>query len=290
MPHDEIMKQIKGVDALYCMIPDKIDKAVIEAAGPQLKCVCTMTVGFDHVDIETCKKHNIPVGHTPHILSKTTAECAVTLLFAVMRGIYPANKDIRDGNWGTWVPLQYCGMDLHSSTVGVIGMGKIGLEFAKMLQGFGCKVLYADDYPNPGVKELKYAQQATMDEVLRKCDIISIHCALTDKTKNLINKDSLKLMKKNAILINTSRGPVVDHDALYNALKNHEIGGAGLDVTVPEPLSKDSPFLQLDNCFITPHIASASINTRSGMARMTSENVIAALRGEKMPYGVPGYS
>lgn len=278
------------MDALYCMIPDKIDRAVIEAAGPQLKVVATMTVGFDHVDLKACKDHNIVVGHTPGVLSKTTAELAVTLLLSVMRGIFPANRDVREGKWGTWVPLQYCGMDVHGSKVGVIGMGKIGLEFAKMMSGFDCEILYADEHPNPGVKELKNARQVSMDTVLKESDFISLHCALTDSTKNLINKDSLKKMKKNAIIVNTARGPVVDHDALYNALKNHEIGGAGLDVTVPEPLPSTSKFLELDNCVILPHIASASTRTRSGMSYMTSQNVIAALKGEKMPFGVPGYS
>jgi glyoxylate/hydroxypyruvate reductase len=283
----ELIEHIKsgGYEAILCTLNDKIDDAVLDALGDQLKVVSTMSVGFDHVSRDAIVSRGLKLGNTPEVLTETTAELCLTLLLATARRIPEAVDAVKNAEWGSWVPLWMCGQDLHGSTVGIPGCGRIGKAFARRLIGFNCKeILYSDPYRLPEEEEkalnMKYV---SFDEVLEKSDFVAPHCPLLPETTNLFNAAAFKKMKKTAIFINTTRGPVVDQDALVDALTTGEILAAGLDVTVPEPLPPSHPLVQLDNCVVVPHIASATVKTRGDMARLAGENVVAALTGKPMP-------
>ncbi|KAK6173153.1 hypothetical protein SNE40_016662 [Patella caerulea] len=283
VPRDELLRQVKGKDGIFCLLTEKIDEELILAAGPQLKVVGTMSVGYDHVDLAACKKHNIKVGFTPGVLTNAVAELTVALLLTTSRRLKEAMAEVVNGGWGTWKPLWLCGQGLDGATVGIVGLGRIGLTVGKCLKPFAVqKFLYSDAFENPGAAEID-AQRVPLDELLANSDFVLACCALTPETREMFNKDVFKKMKKNAIFINTSRGGVVQQDDLYDALKSGEIGAAGLDVTVPEPLPTNSPLLTLNNCVILPHIASATDKSRSSMSELTARNILAALNGEKMP-------
>lgn len=233
-------KSIVGCDGILCTLCNKIDKKVIDNAGSKLKCVSTFSVGFDHIDIDYCKEKNISVGYTPGVLAKTTAETAVALSFCASRLILPAIDSAREGTWGSFTPLGYCGKDIYGSTVGVIGMGSIGYEYAKMMKGLGCNIIYSSRNRKEEIEKELNAKYMSMEEVLKNADIVSLHCSYNKDTHHLINKDTLKLMKKDAIIINTSRGGVIDQDALIESIKAGNIYSVGLDVTTPEPLPTSS--------------------------------------------------
>ena len=281
---DVLLERVKGVDGLLCLLTDKIDAAVMDAAGPQLKVISNHAVGYDNIVIPDATARGIPVGNTPGILTDATADMAFALLMAAARRVVEGDQFVRSGGWKTWGPSFMLGADFAGATLGLIGFGRIGQAVARRAVGFGLNILYTDPYPSPepGVN----AQRVDLDTLLRESDFISIHTLLNEETHHLINADSLSKMKPTAILVNTSRGPVVDQEALYAALKSKRIFAAGLDVTDPEPLPPDSPLLELDNIVITPHIASASWTTRAKMARMAAENLIAGLSGKRLPHCV----
>ncbi|XP_074649878.1 glyoxylate reductase/hydroxypyruvate reductase-like [Tubulanus polymorphus] len=286
---EELLKQIKDVDALFCLLTDKIDSTVLDAAGPNLKVIGTMSVGYDHIDIEACKSRGIPVGYTPEVLTDATAELTVALLLNTSRRLSEGVHAVKAGLWGTWQPLWLCGQGLHHSTVGIVGLGRIGLAIGRRLQPFGVdRFLYTGNTRKETAEQEICATFVSMDELLEQSDFVIVSCALTDQTKGMFNTEAFKKMKRNAILVNTSRGPVVNQDDLYLALKSGEIRAAGLDVTTPEPLPVDNPLLQLDNCVVLPHIGSATEETRSTMSLLTARNIIAALNGEQMPCKIPG--
>ena len=290
MPRDKLLAAVKGCDACLCMLTEKINAEFFEAAGPQLKTVATMSVGFDHIDVPECKKRGILTGYTPGVLHHTVAELTVALLLATTRRLSPAIDSVRNGGWGTWEPLGYCGTDIYGKTLGICGMGEIGLEVVKRMRGFGCKIVYTDIRRKEDWENDYQMTYLPMDEFLKQSDFISIHTTLNQHTRGMFNMEKFKLMKKDAIIINTSRGPVINQVDLTKALQEGIIGGAGLDVSDPEPVLPDNPLLKMPNVVILPHIASASVATRTRMGEMAAEFALKGmLGGEVNPrWIVPG--
>ena len=283
-----LLEHVVGVDGLVCLITDDIDTGVLEAAGAQLKVVSQMAVGVDNVDVAACAARGIPVGNTPGVLTETTADMAWALMLASARRVVEAAEYVKDGQWKTWTPTQMAGIDVYGSTLGIIGFGAIGQAIARRAQGFGMRVLCWNRSPRPAEAAAVGARQCDFDQVLSQADVVCVSIALTDDTRDLIDARAFALMKPGAILVNTARGPIVDEDALVNALQSGQIGGAGLDVTAVEPLSMDSPLLSMDNVVVLPHIGSASMATRGKMADMAVANLRAGLAGEPLPNSVGG--
>ncbi|POM73071.1 Glyoxylate reductase/hydroxypyruvate reductase [Phytophthora palmivora] len=286
---EELLKSVKGCTGLFCLLTDKVDAEVLDAAGPSLRVVSTMSVGYNHIDVEACKARNVRVGYTPGVLDVSTAETAVALTFAAKRRVLECAASAKNGEWGVWQPFQYCGSDVTGSTVGVVGLGRIGTTYARMLKnGFNCKILYTG--PREKLENAKSlggsVKFVDMETLLRESDIVSLHQPLTDATRGSIGATELELMKPSAVLINTGRGELVDQDALVEALKNKAIAAAGLDVTTPEPLPPTHPLFSLDNCVVMPHIGSATVKTRQAMADIAISNLAAGILEEKLPHGV----
>jgi glyoxylate reductase len=283
-PRDELLRRVAGVDGLLSLLTDRVDDELLDAAGPQLKVVSNFAVGFDNIDVGACTLRGIPVGNTPGVLTETTADLAFTLLMAVARRIPEGYDYVRAGQWKTWGPMLLLGRDVHGATLGIVGFGRIGREMARRAKGFSMRVLYHDVNAASAEDEAELnASQVELDELLTESDFVSLHTNLTPDTRRLMNANTFARMKREAILINTSRGPVIDHDALYEALRDGHIAGAALDVTDPEPLPSDHPLLSLASCLVVPHIASASVVTRGRMARMAADNLLAGLRDERLP-------
>ncbi|KXJ08689.1 glyoxylate reductase/hydroxypyruvate reductase [Exaiptasia diaphana] len=284
IPRDELLNKVKGKDAIFCLLTEKIDGELLDAAGPQLKVVATMSVGYDHVDTKEIAKRNLCLGFTPGVLTDATATLNVALLLAVSRRIVEAAAEAKNGGWGTWKPMWMTGPTLKGSTVGVVGLGRIGVAVCQRLAPFGvAKFLYNDIAPRDDIAKMVDAVFADKDTLFRESDFVVSCTLLTDETRGMFNKDAFSKMKKNAVFVNASRGGVVNQDDLYQALKNGEIRGAGLDVTVPEPIPLDHPLLTLKNCVVLPHIGSAEEQTRTDMATLTSRNILAGLKGDKLP-------
>lgn len=280
-PRDVLLEKARGMDGLLCLLTDRVDAELLDAAGPQLKVVSNHAVGFDNVVVADATARGIPVGNTPGILTDATADIAFALLLAVGRRIVESEKYIRDGKWKTWHPSALLGMDFAGRTLGIVGFGRIGRAVAKRAVGFGMRILYYSPNSEPEFGAIK---MNSLDELLRESDFVSMHTPLNASTRHLVNTDFLSKMKPNAVFVNTSRGGVVDQSALFEALKARKIFAAGLDVTDPEPLPLDSPLLTLENCLIVPHIGSASEQTRDAMSRLAAENLIAGLKGERLPH------
>jgi D-3-phosphoglycerate dehydrogenase len=281
MTHDELLSRIKGMDGVLCLLNDTIDTEVMDAAGPSLKVISNYAVGFDNINVDAATEQGIIVCNTPGVLTQTTADLAFALLMSAARRIAESSNYVLEGKWHTWGPKLFLGWDIHQKTLGIIGLGRIGYAVAQRAKGFNMKVLYHNSSGrNQKDEEVGALFCETVNEVLENSDFISLHVPLTDETRYLIDGSALKKMKDTAILINTSRGPVVDSDALYEALKDGEIAYAALDVTDPEPLPSDHKLLKLNNCLVVPHIGSASITTRDLMSTMAVENLLAVLREE----------
>ena len=277
-----ILEHIHDIDGLLCLLTDRIDAEIMDAAGPGLKVISSYSVGIDNVDVAAASARGIPVGNTPGVLTDATADMAFALLLAAGRRIVEGARGVKSGRWKTWGPNFMLGADLAGATLGIVGFGRIGRAVARRAVGFGMRIIFSDPAPaapEPGV----IATQVDLDALLREADFISLHTPLTEETHGLINADALGKMKPTVVLINTSRGPVVDQQALYDALASKRIFAAALDVTVPEPLPVDHPLLTLENCLIVPHIASASWRTRERMSVMAAENLIAGLKAERLP-------
>ncbi len=285
IPRPELLAQARGAAGIYCLINDRIDSEVLDAAGPSLRVVSTMSVGYDHVDVAACAARGVAVGNTPGVLTETTADLTLALLLATARRIPEAVAAVHDGSWGAWKGEWMAGRDLFGSTVGIVGMGRIGQAVARRLAGFGCRLLYTGPSPKAEAEALG-ARFVSLEALLAESDFVTLHCPLNAHTHHLIDAATLAQMKPTAMLINTTRGGVVDQDALYAALRAGTIAAAGLDVTTPEPLPTDHPLLTLRNCVVLPHIGSATIATRTRMAQMAAQNLIAGVRGEALPFGV----
>lgn len=279
---DVLIEHARGVDGLLTLLTDRIDGEVMDAAGAQLKVISNHAVGFDNIDVPAATQRGIPVGNTPGILTDATADFAFALLLAAARRVVEGERYVREGKWKTWGPSLLLGPDVHGATLGLIGFGRIGQAMARRARGFDMRVLYHDPSappPEPGLN----ATAADLETVLSESDFVSLHTPLTPETRGLMNGERLAAMKPTAILINTARGPIVDAEALYEALAEHRIFAAALDVTDPEPIPSDSPLLTLDNLIVAPHIASASVATRQMMSLMAAKNLIAGLMGEPLP-------
>ncbi|MBA2266270.1 MAG: D-glycerate dehydrogenase [Chloroflexi bacterium] len=281
---DELLRRVAGVDGLLSLLTDRVDDELLDAAGPQLKVVSNFAVGFDNIDVPALTKRRLPAGNTPGVLTETTADLAFALLMAAARRIPESVDYVREGRWKTWGPMLLMGVDIHGATLGIVGFGRIGREMARRGRGFGMNVIYHDVHPaTPGEEAELGARRVEMDELLRDSDFVSLHVNLTEETNHLIDADALRAMKPTAVLVNTSRGPVVDAGALETALRDGEIFAAGLDVTDPEPLPVDHPLVAMPNCVVVPHIASATRVTRDRMAAMAAANLLAGMRGERLP-------
>ncbi len=279
---DVLLKNVSDVEGLLSLLTDKVDAELMDKA-PKLKVVSNYAVGFDNIDIVGATNRGIIVGNTPGVLTDTTADFAFTLIMSAARRVAEGDRFVRAGKWKTWGPMLLTGQDVHNSTLGIIGLGRIGAAVARRAKGFNMKILYYDV-----VRQKQYEQElgieyAEFDRVLAESDFITMHANLTPQTHHLIGAKELDKMKKTAILVNTARGPLVDNIALYDALRDGKILYAGLDVTEPEPLPPDHPLLKLDNAIIVPHIASASVVTRTRMGIIAAENLIAGLKGELGP-------
>ncbi len=286
-PRDELLRAVEGCDGVMTLLTDRVDAELLDCAGPGLKVVSNYAVGFDNVDVAECTRRGIPVGNTPGVLTETTADLAWTLLMAAARRIVEGADYVRAGKWKTWGPLLLLGPDVHGATLGIVGFGRIGQAVARRAQGFAMTVLYHD--PNRLPDEVTQPLGATyveLDELLARSDFVSLHVNLTDDTRHLINAQRLALMKPTAVLVNTARGPVVDTRALDAALRDGVIWAAALDVTDPEPIPADDPLLGHERCLVVPHIASASNATRAKMAEMAALNLLAGVRGERLPTSV----
>jgi glyoxylate reductase len=287
-PRDELLGRVGGIDGLLCLLTDTVDEELLDTAGPQLKVVSNFAVGFDNIDVGACTRRRIPAGNTPSVLTETTADLAFALLMAAARRIPEAAEYVRAGSWRTWGPMLLMGVDVHGATLGIVGFGRIGREMARRGRGFGMRILYHDvtELPEAVTMELS-ASYRPLEGLLAESDFVSLHVNLSPATRHLINANSLAWMKPTAVLVNTSRGPVVDQAALAAALRDGVIAAAALDVTDPEPIPMDDPLVGMDNCLIVPHIASASRATRGKMAEMAAANLIAGVRGEPLPTEVP---
>jgi glyoxylate reductase len=266
-PRADLVERTAEAEGLLSMLTDPIDAELL-GATPSLKAVANYAVGTDNIDLETATARGIPVGNTPDVLTETTADLAFALMLAVARRIVEADAYVRAGRWGPWRPDLLLGHDLHGSTLGIVGFGRIGRAVARRAEGFGMTVIHG----------------IPLEELLEQSDFVSLHAPLTPQTRGLIGAAELQRMKPTAILVNTARGPMVDTDALAEGLRNGAIAGAGLDVTDPEPLPADHPLLQAPNLVVAPHIGSASHRTREAMADMAVDNLLAALAGQRMPH------
>jgi D-3-phosphoglycerate dehydrogenase len=284
VPRDVLREKVADIEGLYCLLTDRVDQDLLDAAS-SLRAVSNMAVGYDNVDVDACTARGIPVGNTPGVLTDTTADLAFALLMAAARCIVEGADYVRAGRWKTWGPMLLMGQDVYGATLGVVGMGRIGRAVARRALGFDMRILYYDPYTPERALEFD-ATRVDMDTLLTESDFVTLHVPLTEATHHLIGQEELQKMKPTARLINASRGGVVDHHALHAALQEGQIAYAALDVTEPEPIPADHPLLDLPNCIVVPHIGSASVATRTKMATMAAENLLAGLRGEPMPHCV----
>ncbi len=288
---DHVVRRLSELEAdgLLCLLTDEVDGEVMDAS-PNLRVVSTFSVGYDHVDVDAAERREIAVGHTPGVLSETTADFAWALLMTAARRTIEGNEYVLADEWETWGPKLLTGPDVHHATLGVVGLGNIGATVARRAAGFGMEVLYADTVRNEAAEAdlEEYGVDATyveLDDLLARSDFVTLHVPLNGETEGMIGEAEFETMSEDAVLVNTSRGPVVDTDALDRALEVGQIKRAALDVTDPEPLPGDHPITRHvpEKLVLAPHIASASIGTRDRMARMAAENLLAGVRGDPLP-------
>ena len=280
-----IAEKISDLDGLMTYGHEPVTAEMMDTA-PNLKVITTVGVGYDHVDAVAAKRRNISVGNTPDVLSATTADMTFALLLSVARNVVPGNTFVQNKQWSYYDPNILWGQEVHDATIGIVGMGRIGYAVAKRALGFDMRVLYNKRQRRLDWEEELGIEYAELNDLLQSSDFVTLHPPMSDETYHLIGQRELALMKPNAILVNIARGPVVDGRALYQALKDREIAGAALDVTEPEPINPDHPLLTLDNVVICPHLGSATNQTRMKMANMATDNILAGLKGQPLPYEV----
>jgi len=285
-PRDELESKVAEADGLFALLTDKIDDPLLEK-GKRLRVISNMAVGYNNIDIAAATRRGIPIGNTPGVLTEATADLTVALILAAARRVVEGHLFAISGEWKTWDPLGHLGQDLSGRTLGVVGLGKIGSAVARRLHfGWGMKVLYtARNRKEDAEKELG-AKQVSFDELLRQSDVVVVQTDLNPSTTHLFDASAFKKMKRTAIFINSARGPVHQQADLVDALKSGEIFAAGLDVTDPEPPLPNDPLLSAPNLVLTPHIASATIETRDRMAEMAARNIVAGLAGKPLPHCV----
>ena len=283
---DELIDSLKdkNYDAVLCLLTDKIDKDVIEAAGTQIKIFANMAVGFDNIDIKSAKEKKIMISNTPEVLTESVAEHTIALMLAISRRIVEADKFTRQGNYQGWAPMLMLGNDIAEKTIGIVGLGRIGERVAEILaKGYKAKIIYHDIRRNESFeKEIGAQYKENLEDLLKEANYVTLHIPLLPATHHLINEEKLKIMKPTSYLINTSRGPIINEQALVRALKEGWIRSAALDVFENEP-NLTPGLAELDNVILTPHIASATEKTRAKMSELAAENIIAALEGKTPP-------
>lgn len=280
VPRDELLTRIGGRHGILCLLSDRVDAELLDAAGPQLKGVANYAVGYDNVDLAEATRRGIPVTNTPGVLTETTADLAWTLMLAAARRVGEADRFVRSGAWDGWEPMQMLGVDVQGKTLGIVGAGRIGSAVARRSQGFAMRVLYCDVQARPEMESACGARRVGIEDLLAESDFVSLHLPLTDSTRHLIDERALRLVKPTAVLVNTSRGAVIDEAALVAALRSGSIFAAGLDVYEDEPALKPG-LAELDNVVLLPHVGSGSRETRANMAQMAAENLIAMLQGQR---------
>ncbi|PLS17349.1 D-glycerate dehydrogenase [Bacillus sp. M6-12] len=276
VPRSVLEKEVAEAEGLLCLLTESVDESLFEKA-PNLKIVSNMAVGYNNIDVDVASKRGIMITNTPGVLTETTADLTFALLLATARRLVESSDYLRNGQWKTWSPMQLTGQDIFGATLGIIGLGRIGEAVAKRAKGFDMNVLYHNRSRKPEAEKSLGITYYEFDDLLKESDYICIMTPYTPETINLIDKDQFALMKENAILINTARGGIVNEEALYEALTNRQIWGAGLDVFEKEPISLDNPLLTLSNVVVLPHIGSASIATRLKMGHLAANNLIAGL-------------
>ena len=283
-PYQTLLAEIETIDGLISLLTDTIDRELIFHSKGRLRVISQMAVGVDNIDLKAATEIKLPIGHTPGVLTDSCADFTFALLIAVARRVVEADGEVHDGIWQPWGPDVLCGADVFGSSLGIVGMGRIGEAVAKRAKGFEMKLLYFDQTRHPEIEKELNAKFVNLDELLQTSDFVSLHVNLTEETHHFIAKDQFRRMKSTAYLINPSRGALVNPLALEWALENHVIAGAAIDVTDPEPLPANSPLLKFKNLVITPHIASASIQTRATMAMVAAKNLVAGLNGDRLPF------
>jgi len=282
VPRALLLEKAAKADALLSLLTDKVDEELL-SASPNLKVVANYAVGFDNIDVPACTRHGVMATNTPGVLTETTADLAWTLLMAASRRLTESERFVRDAKWKTWGPLLLAGQDIYGAMLGLVGLGRIGSAVARRAQGFNMKVAYYDVVRNPVAEAELGLEFMPLDTLLEAADFVSIHVPLMPQTRNLIGAREFSLMKQTAVLVNTARGGIVDEAALHVALRDGQIFAAGLDVFAQEPTPMDNPLLTLENCICVPHIASASVKTRTRMGTLAVENIVAALSGQRPP-------
>lgn len=285
IPRAVLLSKVANVQGLVTLLSDGIDEAVLQAA-PELRVISQYAVGYDNIDVAAATARGIPVGNTPGVLTDATADLAFALLLAAARRLVEGVDNVRDGGWQTWGPKILLGQSVWGATLGIVGLGRIGTAMARRGRGFDMRVLYTGPHRKPDLEAELGVEFRPLAELLAAADFVSLHCPLTAETTGLIDAAALRRMKPTAVLINTARGGVVETDALVAALQEKVIAAAGLDVTAPEPLPADHPLVDLPNCIVTPHIGSATVSTRTRMAEMAADNLLAGLRGDPLPHCV----
>lgn len=282
IPSDVLAARAAPADGLLVVLTERVDAGLL-AGCPRLRVVSQMAVGVDNIDLPACSARGIPVGHTPDVLTETTADTAWALLAAAVRRLAEGRDAVREGRWGDWQPDFLLGGDLHGSTLGIVGLGRIGTAVARRAAGFSMRVLYTGPTRKPSAEADLRVAYRSLPELLAESDHVVITAPLTPATHHLIDASALALMRPDATLVNVSRGGLVDHDALAAALAAGTIGRAALDVTEPEPIPSGHPLVGLPNCLIVPHIGSASVRTRRAMADLAVANLLAGLEGRPLP-------
>ncbi|MBI2432700.1 MAG: D-glycerate dehydrogenase [Candidatus Hydrogenedentes bacterium] len=280
IPRQKLLQNVAGVDAILAILTERIDDELFDAAGPQLRIVANMAVGFDNIDVPAATRRRIPVSNTPGVLTETTADLTWALILATCRRLGESERFLRSGQWKCWSPTFMLGTDVHGKKLGIFGLGRIGQAVARRARAFGMDVMYYDptryEFPREAAMGVRYVE---FDELLRESDILTVHCFLSPETRHAFGEAQFCAMKKSAVFINTARGPIVDEPALARALKNGDIFAAGLDVFEEEP--KVHPeLLACENAVLLPHIGSATEETRAKMAEMAARNIIQRLHGE----------
>ena len=282
LPREELLELARGVDAIVADPTVPVDEALLDAAGPGLRVVANFAVGYDNIDLDACRRHGVVVANTPDVLTNATAELALALTLAAARRFTEAEGDLRAGRWRGWDPGAYLGIELTGATFGVVGMGRIGRRYAELVVGIAGQVLYASRTPKEDAERALGVRRVALEEIFGRADVVSLHLPASGETTGMVGAPELAAMKPGAILVNTSRGSLVDSRALARALHDGEIGGAGLDVYEQEP-DVPTELLEAPRCVLLPHIGSATTRSRDGMARLVAENVLAVLEGEEPP-------
>lgn len=284
---ETLIERATGCDGVLTLLSDRIDADFFDAVGDQLKVVSNFAVGYNNIDVAEANRRGVTVGNTPDVLTDSTADTAVGLMLAAARCFRSAIHNVERCEWKTWEPMGFIGQDMKDRTVGIVGMGRIGQATARRCHfGWGMQVLYASRSAKPDIDRALNAQHVPFDQLLASSDYISVHTDLNDQTHKLFDKSAFAAMKSNAVFVNTARGGVVDQEALHDALADHQIFAAGLDVTDPEPLPSDSPLRDLENCVILPHIGSGTVASRNAMAEIAADNLLAGISGQALRHEV----